>query len=166
MLLGAQELHWDPVNPSKQYTDHYFCPQLRASHSHTPFPSWATPWEMSIMYSGRSELEEGELTSCREEDDEHPAEGKVGMHPWGFGGDIWLVPNPGPAIHNFPMPIKTGILGNQGFLASFLENTECERPSTWCPLRTIDYHGSDQGSGVIKIKGHMIRLLRKSREGP
>ena len=34
--------------------------------------------------------------------------------------------NPGPVIHSFPMPIKTGILGDQGFLASFLENAECD----------------------------------------
>lgn len=61
--------------------------------------------------------------SCRGEGDEQGG-GNAYLRVIGEGFD--LQSNPGLVIHNFPMPIKTGTLGNQGVnvLASLLENTK------------------------------------------
>lgn len=61
--------------------------------------------------------------SCRGEGDEQGG-GNAYLRVIGEGFDLQI--NPGLVIHNFPMPIKIGTLGNQGVnvLASLLENTK------------------------------------------
>lgn len=122
MLQGAQVLRWDPVNPSKQYGNHYICLELRASHLHTPFFSLSHCLrEVFHVFCGRSGLGVG-VTDIL-----------LRGRWWANGGNAYLgfleerfdlQINLGLVINNFLMPIKIWILGNQSVavLSNLLEN--------------------------------------------
>lgn len=124
MLQGAQELRWDPANPSKQYGNHYICLELRASHLHTPFFSLSHCLrEVFRVLCGRSGLGV-EVTDIllRGRWWANGRNAYLGFLEEGFDLQI----NLGLVIHNFLMPIKIGILGNQSVavLLNLLENIE------------------------------------------